>query len=94
MSEGLKIPCGCEWTPGIDLPTSECDKHALDETVVHQSPRGVPVELRLERGQVNEWGRQRCTLLMGDTPITTLWLLKDWSDGLVAKRLLTGKGPV
>src|SRR4051794_36613964 len=27
VSEGLVLPCGCAWTPGIDKPTYECREH-------------------------------------------------------------------
>lgn len=27
--------CSCEWTPGIDLPTTECDLHRNDPSLAH-----------------------------------------------------------
>ena len=33
---GLSLPCGCSYTPGIDLPTTECATHAADNTLAHR----------------------------------------------------------
>lgn len=30
------IRCDCRWTPGIDLPTSECATHRDDPTLAHR----------------------------------------------------------
>lgn len=40
-TEGLAALCGCRWTPGIDLPTTECDNHANDDSLAHLAPTEV-----------------------------------------------------
>lgn len=37
---GLSFPCGCSYTPGIDLPTTECATHAADSTLAHREVAG------------------------------------------------------
>jgi hypothetical protein len=39
---GRRASCGCRWTPGIDLPTTECEPHSADPMLAHGPHDVVP----------------------------------------------------
>lgn len=53
------MPCSCEWTPGIDLPTTECAQHRDDPTLAHRVQAESPC------GDCSGLGVVQCGLCLG-----------------------------